>query len=110
MVEPNPCKKRCSGGQWRCDRCGFVWDLNVSVENGKYTIVQNASGELYALRHGEKWRDLCGDGMVYALAAEIENLRQKIEDAKNCLACTAISNSMEVCENTLNILNDTGGK
>ena len=80
--------------------------LSVSVGNGKYTIKQDERGRLYALRHGEEWRDLCGDGMVYVLAAEVETLRQKIKDAENCLVCAAIADPAEVCENTLAILNN----
>lgn len=53
-------------------------DLNtvgVTVENGKYTVKQDADGRLTALRYGEPWRDCCGDGLIYALAAEVESLR-----------------------------------
>ena len=38
------------------------------------------------------------------LMKEIETLREKIEAAKNCLVCAAIADPMEVCENTLSIL------
>ncbi len=78
--------------------------LCVDVEGGKYTIKQDEGGKLHALRYGEEWRDLCGDGMVYALAAEVERLREKINDAKNCVVCAGIADPIEVCENTLAIL------
>jgi hypothetical protein len=32
-----------------------------------------------ALRYGKEWRDLTGDGMVYAMLCEIEELRRQLE-------------------------------
>lgn len=78
--------------------------LSVSIENGKYTVEQSIDGNLYALRYGEPWRDLCGDNLVYAMAAEIHRLRTQINDATNCLVCVAIADPVEVCMNTLAIL------
>lgn len=49
--------------------------LRVNVYDGKYTVIMTDDGGLRALRYGEEWRDLCGDGLVLALAHEIENLR-----------------------------------
>lgn len=49
--------------------------LRVEIEDGKYTVIQEADGRLLALRYGEQWRDLTGDKLVYALAAEVEKLR-----------------------------------
>jgi len=37
---------------------------------------------------------------------EIKFMRNQIEEAKNCLVCSAIADSFEVCVNTLNILED----
>ncbi len=53
--------------------------LNVSVYNGKYTVIQNDNGGIEALRYGEKWRDCCGDGLILALAQEIEELRNELD-------------------------------
>ena len=55
-----------------------------TVYGGKYTVIQDNKGGLKALRYGEEWRDCCGDGLILALAQEVDELRQKIEDAKNC--------------------------
>lgn len=52
--------------------------LNVTVESGKYTVKQDASGRLTALRYGNTWRDCTGDKLIYALAAEVESLRELI--------------------------------
>ena len=38
------------------------------------------------------------------LIAEIEQLKKKIQKAKNCLVCAAIADAAEVCQNTLEIL------
>ena len=53
--------------------------LSVTVYDGKYTVILPANGGLKALRHGEEWRDLCGDGLVLALAQEVDELRQTNE-------------------------------
>lgn len=78
--------------------------VKVTVYGGKYTFIQNKDGSCEALRYGEKWRDLSGDGLTLALAQEIENLQEKINNAKNCLVCAAIGDPFEVCESTLEIL------
>jgi len=49
--------------------------LNVTVGEGKYTVQQDETGRLSALRYGEPWRDCCGDGLIYMLAAEVQELR-----------------------------------
>lgn len=53
--------------------------LEVTVGDGKYTIIMEDNGHLKALRYGKEWRDLVGDGMVLALAQEVQNLRDKYE-------------------------------
>lgn len=50
-------------------------NLNVSVDGGKYTVIQNADGSLKALRYGQEWQDLTGNNLVLALAQEIDRLR-----------------------------------
>lgn len=78
--------------------------LCVELENGKYTVKQDKDGKFYALRHGEEWRDLCGDNLILFLAYEVDALREKVNAVKNCLVCAGIGDPMEVCENTLEIL------
>lgn len=48
--------------------------LKVTVCDGKYTVIQTDDG-LRALRYGQEWRDLTGDGLVLALAQEVDELR-----------------------------------
>lgn len=57
--------------------------MNVTISNGKYTIIQDGDGKLKALRYGEEWRDCTGDGLIYSLAAEIQRLREKYENPRN---------------------------
>lgn len=57
--------------------------LKVTVYNGKYTVVQEPNGRVHALRYGEPWRDCVGDGLILALAQEIESLREQIKSTNN---------------------------
>ena len=54
----------------------------VTVADGKYTVILPQKSGMYALRHGERWRDLCGDGMVLALVTEIDTLRGMLHKPK----------------------------
>ncbi len=47
--------------------------LRVSVDDGKYTIIQNEVGHVRVLRYGEEWRE--GDKLILALAHEVEKLQ-----------------------------------
>ena len=51
----------------------------VSVNDGKYTIVIGDNGNMHALRYGEPWgRDLAGDNLVYWLAVELDMARREL--------------------------------
>lgn len=52
--------------------------MNIKLDNGKYEFIVNNNGTMKCLRHGEEWRDLTGDGMVLAMAYEIERLRDEL--------------------------------
>jgi hypothetical protein len=41
-------------------------------------VSENGAG-LKALRYGQEWRDLTGDGLILALAQEIEALRERVK-------------------------------
>jgi len=45
-----------------------------TFDDGKYTLRHSNGTNLKALRHGEPWRDLTGDGMVLAMLQEVETL------------------------------------
>jgi hypothetical protein len=56
--------------------------LNISVDDGKYTIIQREDGSGEILRHGKLWMGpLCsieGNKMILAMAYEIEKLREEV--------------------------------
>ena len=62
--------------------------MQQSYDDGKYTVTFNdKNGELKALRHGEPWKDLSGDKLIYCMLAahadaqaEIARLRSALEE------------------------------
>lgn len=57
---------------------------HITVGDGKYTLVMDPTN-LRALRYGERWRDLVGDGLVMALGQEIQELRETVAKFKRLL-------------------------
>lgn len=53
--------------------------VRVSTDDGKYTVIQDESGAVRALRHGEEWRDLRGDKLALALAQDLDAERGRLE-------------------------------
>ncbi len=54
--------------------------IRITICDGKYTVLVPEESEwgkenFECLRHGEPWRDLCGDNMVLALCQEIGHLQ-----------------------------------
>ena len=47
----------------------------LELAEGKYTVILHDNYTFEALRYGEKWRDLTGDGMVFAMFQELADLR-----------------------------------
>ena len=57
--------------------------MEISLEDGKYTVVLDDEGRLYANRYDEHfWRDLSGDKLVMALVHKIEELENAVKSAK----------------------------
>lgn len=50
--------------------------LNVTVGDGKYTVIMERYGQTHALRYGEPWRCISGDNLILSLAMEVERLRE----------------------------------
>ena len=51
--------------------------MEHAVCEGKYTIIfHEDTGRMEALRYGELWRDLTGDGMILAMLQEIDSLKE----------------------------------
>jgi hypothetical protein len=46
-------------------------ETRIDLENGKYTVIHENGSNLRALRYGEEWRSLTGDGLVLAMAHQI---------------------------------------
>lgn len=52
----------------------------IELYDGKYTVIfNNTTGEFKALRYGEEWRSLTGDGMILAMFFRIQELEEKIK-------------------------------
>lgn len=62
---------------------------SVTVGEGKYTVRVHPDGRMDALRYGEEWRELTGDGMVMALVHEIQSLRALLDHAERGTAAQA---------------------
>lgn len=54
---------------------GFRIDLD-----NKYTILFKPGTQFEALRYGEKWRSLVGDGLILALCHEIIRLEEELNE------------------------------
>jgi hypothetical protein len=54
----------------------------IKLNDGKYTVI-NDLGRLRALRYGQPWRDLVGDGLFLAMAHRIEELEVAVKSVLN---------------------------
>lgn len=52
----------------------------ITVADGKYTVLIKETGGVECLRHGEPWRDCTGDSLIYALASELAETREKLAE------------------------------
>ena len=64
-------------------------ELNVSICDGKYTVIQEPTGETRVLRYGEEWRDVTGDNVIGGLAWELQESRKRIKLMKESLSRVA---------------------
>lgn len=53
----------------------------IDLLDGKYTIQHDNGTNFKALRYGEEWRDLTGDGLMLALVKKIEELQKELDEA-----------------------------
>ena len=63
-------------------------EYKLDIYDGKYTIVYNDGCDgkpcnFKALRYGEDWRDLIGDGMILALIHHIQHQEEKIKELED---------------------------
>ena len=61
--------------------------IKEEFADGKYTLIFDNAGNFEALRYGDKWRDLVGDGMVLAMLQEVERLREIERNNDNLISC-----------------------
>ena len=52
----------------------------IEVCDGKYTVLIEETGGTSALRYGKPWRDCVGDNLIYWLAVELEEAREKLKE------------------------------
>ena len=53
--------------------------VNISICDGKYTVIQEPTGGTRVLRYGEEWRDVTGDNVICGLAWELQESRERIK-------------------------------
>ncbi len=66
--------------------------VNISICDGKYTVIQAPTGTTRVLRYGEEWRDVTGDNVIGGLAWELQEARDRIkrlEEAGDYLCAAA---------------------
>lgn len=72
-----PCKQNNG-----CSKITYDWRTGlktiINLENGKYKVEHENGSNFKALRYGEDWRDLTGDGLVLALVQRIEELESQL--------------------------------
>ena len=56
--------------------------VNISICDGKYTVIQAPTGTTRVLRYGEEWRDVTGDNVIGGLAWELQEARDRIKRLK----------------------------
>ena len=72
--------------------------VNISICDGKYTVIQAPTGTTRVLRYGEEWRDVTGDNVIGGLAWELQEARDRIkrlEDAGDAIFLLAEKHAPE---------------
>ncbi len=70
--------------------------LDVTVNNGKYRVVQHDSGEVKIFRHGEPWCYETGNNLVLSLAQAVAQLTEAADHLRVCRYCA--EEHLEDCE------------
>jgi hypothetical protein len=79
-----------------------VSGLNVSICDGKYTVIQESTGGTRVLRYGEEWRDVTGDNVICGLAWELQESRDRIKRLeKSSQQLKSLNN--KICEINLKV-------
>jgi len=59
--------------------------IDVSVNSDKYRVVLDDKTGFKCYRYGEEWKDIVGDNLIYWLAAELQEARDRINTAVKSL-------------------------
>lgn len=54
---------------------------SIILDDGKYEVILDQVGssfDFYALRHGERWRTLTGDNLVFCMFQKIKELEEQL--------------------------------
>lgn len=70
----------------------------------KYTVI-NDNGKLTALRHGEHWRDLCGDNLIASMLNKVDNLKAALNEVNNWLVCAPIASAEDMAQSFTHMQN-----
>jgi hypothetical protein len=80
----------------------------IDLEDGEYSVVHDNGSSLHALRYGEPWRDdLVGDGLVLAMAQEIERLRGVVAEVSDWAICACLATPEDMAQNLPRIVEIT---
>jgi len=56
------------------------------VKISEYEIIEDLSqGVFKALRHGQEWRDLIGDNLIYSLIDRLEDAERLLQEAQGMM-------------------------
>lgn len=69
---------------------------SIVLEDGKYEL-RRENYNLSALRHGEPWRDLCGDKMVNAMFDRVKTLEAALVSAADFIESAPVSSGVCCC-------------
>ena len=76
--------------------------VNISICDGKYTVIQAPTGTTRVLRYGEEWRDVTGDNVIGGLAWELQEARDRIKRLEEELMDTKNKHAVLVADVVLN--------
>lgn len=74
----------------------------------KYSVHHEHGTNLRATRYGEPWRKLEGDGLVLAMAHEIDALRERLQEVHGWAVCAPLSRPADMMQNISRIVEVTG--
>ena len=60
--------------------------VNISICDGKYTVIPAPTGTTRVLRYGEEWRDVTGDNVIGGLAWELQEANERIKRLEEALS------------------------